>query len=129
MKKAGVIAALLPAVNFFLGNSKHAPARMFIEEGVPVALATDFNPGTCPCLNMQTVLAIACSQLRMTPAEAITAATINGAHALCRADRIGSLETGKQADIIVLDVNDYREVPYFFGVNHCQMVIKNGKML
>jgi imidazolonepropionase len=129
LKKAGVIATLLPAVNFFLGHSKHAPARTFIEEGVPVALATDFNPGTCPCLNMQTVLAIACSQLRMTPAEAISATTINGAHAICRGDRIGSLEADKQADLILLDVRDYREIPYFFGVNHCRTVIKKGKML
>ncbi len=129
LKKAGVIATLLPAVNFFLGNSKPAPARTFIEEGVPVALATDFNPGTCPTPNMQLVIAIACSQLRMTPAEAITAATINGAHAVCRAARIGSLEAGKQADIIVLDVPDYRELAYFFGVNHCRAVIKKGRVL
>jgi len=127
LRKAGVIATFLPAVNVFLGSNRRAPARTFIEEGVPVALATDFNPGTCPTPNIQLVIAIACSQLRMTPAEAITAATINGAHAVCRGERLGSLEAGKQADIIVLDVPDYRELSYFFGVNHCRGVIKAGQ--
>jgi imidazolonepropionase len=128
LKKAGVVATLLPGVAFHVGT-KYPPARMLIDAGVTVALATDFNPGTCPCLNMQLVIAIACSQLRMTPAEAIRAATINGARALCRGDRLGSLEAGKQADIIVLDVADYRELPYYFGVNHCRLVVKKGRLV
>lgn len=126
LKKAGVIATLLPGVAFFLGK-KQAPARMLLDAGVTVALATDFNPGTCPCLNMQLIIAIACSQMRMTPMEAITAATLNGAKALCRQDKVGSIEPGKQADIIILDVPDYRELAYYFGVNHCRVVIRRGK--
>ncbi len=128
LKKAGVVATLLPGVAFHLGG-KYAPARMLMDAGVTVALATDFNPGTCPCPNMQLVIAIACSQMRMTPVEAIRAATINGARALCREGRIGSLEAGKQADVIVLDVADYRELPYYFGVNHCRTVIRRGKVV
>ena len=128
LKKAGVVATLLPGVAFHLGT-KYPPARMLLDAGVTVALATDFNPGTCPCLNMQLIIAIACSQMRMTPAEAIRSATINGARAICRRDRIGSLEAGKQADIIVLDVPDYRELAYYFGVNHCRIVIKRGKVV
>lgn len=129
LKAAGVIATLLPAVTFHLGRGSYPPARTLIDAGVPVALATDFNPGTCPTPNMQLVIAIACSQMRMTPAEAIRAATINGARALCRADRLGSLEAGKQADVIVLDVADYRELPYYFGVNHCRVTIKRGTVV
>jgi imidazolonepropionase len=78
---------------------------------------------------MQFILSLACTQMRMTPAEAITASTINAAHALRRADRIGSLEPGKQADLIVLDVDDYREIPYYFAVNHCVMTVKRGRVL
>jgi imidazolonepropionase len=78
---------------------------------------------------MQMILALACSQMRMTPAEAIAAATINGAYAVGRGDRAGSLESGKQADLVVMDVDDYREIPYYFGVNHCVMAIKNGKVV
>ena len=94
-----------------------------------MALATDFNPGTSPTLNMQFILSLACTQMRMTPAEAIAASTINGAHALRRADRIGSLEAGKQADLIVLDVEDYREIPYYFAMNHCVMTVKRGRIV
>ena len=94
-----------------------------------MALATDFNPGTSPTPNMQFILSLACSALRMTPAEAIFAATINAAYALLRADRLGSLEPGKQADLIVMDVGDYREIPYYFGVNHCRMTVKAGRIV
>ncbi len=127
--RSNVIATLLPGANFHLGLEHYAPARKLIEAGAIVALATDFNPGTSPTPNMQFILSVACSAMRMTPAEAITAATLNGAWALRRADRLGSLEPGKQADLIVMDVGDYREIPYYFGVNHCRMTVKAGEVV
>ncbi|MGA2263665.1 MAG: imidazolonepropionase [Acidobacteriota bacterium] len=126
LRRAGTVATLVPGVTFNLGLTRYPPARKLIEAGVPVALATDFNPGSCFTLNMQLILSIACSQMRMTPAEAITAATLNGAHALGLSERLGSLEEGKQADIALMNVADYREIPYFFGVNHCAVTIKKG---
>jgi imidazolonepropionase len=122
-----VVATLLPGANFHLGLKQYPPARKLIAAGAAVALATDFNPGTSPTLNMQFILSLACTQMRMTPAEAIAASTINAAHALRRAHRIGSLEAGKQADLIVLEVEDYREIPYYFAVNHCVMTVKRGR--
>ncbi len=121
-----VIATLLPATLFMLGAGRYAPARKLIEAGAAVALATDFNPGTSPTFNMQFVLSLACTQMKMTPAEAITAATINGAAAICRHGRLGSLEPGKQADAGVYDVGDYREIPYFAAVNFCVATFKRG---
>jgi imidazolonepropionase len=100
-----------------------------IESGVAVALATDFNPGTSPTYNMQMILSLACSQMRMTPAEALAAATVNGAHAIRCADRAGTIEAGKQADLVVFNVPDYREIPYHFGVNLVAMTIKKGQVL
>jgi imidazolonepropionase len=94
-----------------------------------VALATDYNPGTSPTLSMPMILSLACTQLRMTPAEGIAAATINAAYALRREKEIGSLETGKSADISVFEVEDYREIPYYFGVNKCWMTIKRGEIV
>jgi imidazolonepropionase len=129
LSRAGTVATLLPGTAFNLGLSKYAPARKLIEAGVPVALATDFNPGSCFTLNMQLILAIACSQMKMTPAEAITASTINGAYSLGLSERLGSIEEGKQADIVLMDVADYREIPYYFGVNHCVLVIKKGQIV
>jgi imidazolonepropionase len=129
LRQAGTVATLLPGATFNLGLTRHAPARKLIDRGVPVALATDFNPGSCYTLNMQLMLSIACSQMRMTPAETITAATLNGAYALGLSDRLGSLEEGKQADIALMNVADYLEIPYFFGVNHCAMTIKKGKIV
>jgi len=123
------IGTLLPGSVFHLGLSRYPPARGLIDAGVPVALATDFNPGSSPTLSMQMVLSLACTQMRMTPAEAIVAATINGAHALGRARRIGSLEPGKQADLIIIEVENYRQIPYFFGMNHCRMTMKKGKIV
>ena len=120
------VATLLPGCCFHLGLQHYAPARALIDAGAIVALATDFNPGTSPTLSMAMVLSLACTQMRMTPAEAIAAATINAAYSLGRADRIGSLEVGKQADLAIFDVEDYREIPYYFGVNHCWMTIKHG---
>ncbi len=94
-----------------------------------MALATDFNPGSCFTMNMQLVLSIACSQMKMTPAEAVTAATINGAYAIGASAHLGSIEEGKQADIVLMDVSDYREVPYFMGINHCVVTIKKGNIV
>jgi imidazolonepropionase len=124
-----VIATLLPSTLFMLGKTHYAPARKLISSGAAVALATDFNPGTSPTLNMQFVLSLACTQMRMTPAEAIVAATINGACAVRRGHRLGSIEAGKQADIAVYDVGDYREIPYFAAVNFCSATFKRGEMV
>ena len=94
-----------------------------------VALATDYNPGTSPTLSMPMILSLACTQLRMTPAEAIAATTINAACALKRGQSIGSLDVGKQADMAIFDVEDYREIPYYFGVNKCWMTLKRGQTI
>jgi len=123
-----VIATLLPSTLFMLGATHYAPARKLIENGAAVALATDFNPGTSPTFNMQFVLSLACTQMRMTPAEAIVAATMNGACAVRRGQRLGSIEVGKQADIAVYDVADYREIPYFAAVNFCSATFKRGEI-
>jgi imidazolonepropionase len=123
------IATLLPGSVFHLGLDRYPPARALIDADVAVALATDFNPGSSPTLSMQMILSLACAQMRMTPAEAIAAATINGAHAVGRAGRIGSVEPGKQADLCIMEVEDYRQIPYFFGMNHCSMTIKKGKIV
>ena len=127
--KSKTVATLLPGCDFHLGLKQYAPARALIDAGVIVALATDYNPGTSPTLSMPMILSLACNQLRMTPAEAIAAATMNAAYALRRAEKIGSLEVGKQADIAVFDVADYREIPYYFGVNHCWMTLKRGRVI
>jgi len=126
---ANVIAVLLPGAVFNLGLTRYAPARRMIETGLAVAMATDFNPGSSPTPSMQMALSIACTQMRMTPAEAIVAATINAAYSLACGDRIGSLETGKQADLVVFDCPDYRQIPYFFGINHARTVIKRGRVV
>jgi imidazolonepropionase len=129
LRRAQTVATLLPGTAFNMGRMHYPPARALIAAGVPVALATDFNPGSCFTLNMQLILAFACTQMRMTPAEAITAATVNGAYSLGLADRLGTLEEGKQADIVLMNVSDYREVPYFFGINHCAVTIKKGNIV
>jgi len=97
-----------------------------MDAGVPVALATDYNPGTSPTLSMPMAMSLACTQMKMSPAEAIAAATINGAWALRVADRKGSIEPGKDADFAVFAVDDYREIPYWFGANHCSVTVLNG---
>jgi imidazolonepropionase len=124
-----VIATLLPSTLFMLGETHYAPARKLIESDAAVAIATDFNPGTSPTLNMQFVMTLACTQMRMTPAEAITAATINGAAAVRRADRLGSIEPAKQADFAIYDVTDYREIPYYAAVNFCSATFKRGVLI
>jgi imidazolonepropionase len=129
LAQSHTIATLLPGAVFHLGLRTYAPARALIDGGGAVALATDFNPGTSPTYNMQMVLSLACTEMRMSPAEAIAAATINGAHALGCADRVGSLEAGKQADLLVLHVACYRELPYYFGANHVHLTMKRGMIL
>jgi len=127
LAKSDTVATLLPGCDFHLGLKQYAPARALIDAGAIVALATDYNPGTSPTMSIPMILSLACTQLRMSPAEAITAATINAAYSLRREKQIGSLETGKQADIAVFDVEDYREIPYYFGVNKCWMTLKKGR--
>jgi imidazolonepropionase len=127
--KSRTVATLLPGCDFHLGLDRYAPARELIDAGAIVALATDFNPGTSPTLNMAMILSLACSLLRMTPAEVIAAATINAAYSLGREKRIGSIEVGKQADLAVFEVADYREIPYYFGVNTCWMTMKRGEIV
>ncbi len=123
------VATLLPGAVFHLGSERYPPARALIEAGAAVALATGFDPNVCPCFSMPMILALACTRMRMTPAEAITAATINGAHALGLAACVGSIEPGKLADLVIFDVPDYREIPYHFGVNLVSMVLKRGRVL
>lgn len=122
------VATLLPGANYFLGTERYPPARKLIEAGVAVALATDYNPGSSPTSNMQFILSLACTQMRMSPAEAIAAATINGAHALRLADRKGSIEPGKDADLAVFAVRDYRELAYWFGSNLCGLTVIQGEI-
>jgi imidazolonepropionase len=129
LARSRVAATLLPGCCFHLGLTHFAPALALIDAGAIVALATDFNPGTSPTPSMQMILSLACTQLRFTPAEAIVAATINGAYALHRAGQIGSLEVGKYADFAAFDVADHREIPYYFGVNHCVLTVKRGRII
>jgi imidazolonepropionase len=129
LAQSNTVATLLPGAVFYLGSQHYAPARMLLDSGAAVALATNYNPETSPSQNMQMTIALACREMKMTPAEALTAATINGAHALRRASSIGSLERGKSADLLMLSVPDYREIPYHFGVNLVDLVMKNGVTL
>ena len=126
LAKLDTVATLVPGANYFLGLKSYPDARRFIEAGVPVALATDYNPGTSPTISMPMGMSLACTQMKMAPAEAIAAATINGAWALRLADHKGSIEPGKDADLAVFEVGDYREIPYWYGANHCQMTVLNG---
>ncbi len=128
LAKSGTIATLLPGTAFFLGLS-YAPARKLIERGVAVALASDCNPGTCPTENLPLVGAMACTQMKMLPAEAIVALTLNAAAALGCSDRLGSLKVGKQADVIICDVPNHRHLFYHFGINHVEKVIKAGRVV
>jgi len=128
MADKGVIAVLLPAAAFSLMTGRYADARKMISFGVPVALGTDFNP-SCWVENQQLVIAFACNFMKLTPAEAITAATINAAHAIDKASEVGSLEVGKKADVIILDVPDHKFLGYRFGVNLVDKVIKDGRLV
>jgi len=126
LAKSQTVATLLPGCDFHLGLKQYAPARQLIDAGAIVALATDYNPGTSPTVSMPMILSLACTQLRMTPAEAITAATINAAYSLRREKHIGSFGVGKFADLAVFEVADYREIPYYFGMNTCWLTMKRG---
>lgn len=128
LRESGVVAVLLPGVSLFL-NHAYAPARKLIDAGVPVALATDFNPGSCMSFSMPLMMTLACTQMRMTPEEAITACTLNGAAALKLSDTVGSVELGKQGDLVLYRVPNYRFLAYHFGVNHVKTVIKRGVIL
>ena len=126
LAKTDTVATLLPAANYFLGLSEFPPARKLIAAGAAVALATDYNPGTSPTTSMPFVLSVACTHMKMSPAEAIVAATINGACALNLQHTKGSLEPGKDADIAIFDAQDYREIPYWFGINRCWKTLLRG---
>ncbi len=125
---AGTVATLVPGSNYFL-NKSYPPARRLIDAGAAVALATDFNPGSCPCWDMRMIMSIACTQMRMTPEEALVAATINGAAALGLQKSHGSLEPGKVADLVCYEAEDYRELPYYFGASQVVWTIKRGVMV
>jgi imidazolonepropionase len=129
LAKSETVATLLPGCDFHLGLKHYAPARDLIDAGAIIALATDYNPGTSPTVSMPMILSLACTQLGMTPAEAISAATINPAYSLDREKQIGSLEVGKLADLSIFDVDDYREIPYYFGMNTCHATIKRGQIV
>jgi len=128
LAEKGVVAVLLPGAAFSLMLGRYADARKMIEFNVPVALGTDFNP-SCWIENMQTIIALACYEMKMTSAEAIVAATINAAHALNRAREVGSLEVGKRANILVLGVPNHKFLGYRHGVNMVEKVVKNGKLV
>jgi imidazolonepropionase len=128
LASSGVVCTLLPGASFHL-NVGFAPGRALIDAGAIVALATDFNPGTSPTLSLPMVMSLACAGMRLRPAEAIAAATVNAAYSLRRDERIGTIEPGKQADLAVFDVADYREIPYYFGVHLCWMTIKRGEVM
>lgn len=128
MAKGGVIACLLPATSFYLG-AVFAPARDMVSAGVPVAMATDFNPGSCPCLNLQFVINLGCLKYRLTPEEVLTAVTLNAAAAIDLAGRVGSVEPGKQADLVIWDAPDLDYICYRMGSNLAKTVIKKGAVV
>jgi imidazolonepropionase len=126
---AGTVAVLLPGAAFTLMEKVWAPARTLIERGVPIALATDFNPGSCPILSMPLIVGIACLRRMLTPAEALVASTLNAAHAIGMGDEVGSLVPGKRADVLILDAPSYVQLAYWFGRNLVDTVIKNGRVV
>jgi imidazolonepropionase len=126
LAKREAVATLVPGANYFLGLEKFPPARKLIDAGVAPALATDYNPGSSPTPSVPFVLSLACTRMKMSPAEAIAAATINGAWALCLGKRKGSIERGKDADLAIFQVEDHREIPYWFASNRCALTILKG---
>jgi imidazolonepropionase len=126
LAKSNTVATLVPGANYFLGLKSYPDARRLIDAGVAVALATDYNPGTSPLISMPMAMSLACTHMKMSPAEAVAAATINGAAALRLMDRKGSIEPGKDADLAVFNLQDYREIPYWFGANRCALSVLNG---
>ncbi|MED4889131.1 imidazolonepropionase [Lysinibacillus fusiformis] len=128
MAEAGTIAVLLPGTAFFL-SAPFARGRLMIDEGVPVAISTDFNPGSSPTMSLPFIMNLACMHMGMTLEEVLTATTINAAYAVNRGEQIGSLEVDKKADVIILDVANYKQLQYFYGMNHTNTVIKNGQVV
>jgi imidazolonepropionase len=129
LAQSSTVATLVPGANYFLGLKNYPPARELIDTGVAVALATDFNPGSSPIASMPFVLSLACTQMKMSPAEAIAAATINAACALQLQENKGSIEPGKDADIAVFNVRDCREIPYWTATNRCELVLAGGMLV
>ena len=129
LAKSSVVGTLLPGVVYYRGRDRYAPARRLIDRGAALALASGFSPDQSPSLSMPMVLSLACTQMGMRPEEAVSAATINGAAALDRAKLVGSLEPGKQADLVIFDVGDFREIVDCFGVNLCVLTMKRGKVI
>ena len=129
LANSDVVGIVLPAVNFNLGSHDFADAHALIDAGAAVALSTDINPGSAPCPSVPLVLALATRYQRLLPAEALNAATINAAFGVGLADRIGSLAPGKQADLLVLNCMDFRQVTYQFGGNLVEVVVKNGRIV
>lgn len=127
LARSRTIATLVPGANYFLGHKQFPPARRLIESGAAVALATDYNPGSSPTLSLPFVMSLACTHLSMTPAEAISAATINAACALRLEDRKGSIAAGKDADLALFDIDDYREIAYWFAWNRCVEMVVSGQ--
>lgn len=128
MAKAGTIAVLLPGTAFFL-RAPYARGRLMVDSGVPVAISTDFNPGSSPTISLPFIQNLACMNMGMTMEEVLCATTINAAHAIKRADQVGTLEKGKQADVLILDVPNYKQLQYFYGMNHTDTVIKAGNVV
>ncbi len=129
MKEAGVVATLLPGTTFFLGKSKYAPARKILDSGITVALATDYNPGSSFIQSMPLIMSLACLHLDMTVEEVFTAATFGGASALQRQDTVGSIEVGKQADLVIWDEQELSEIAYRVGESRVQLIIKSGNLV
>jgi imidazolonepropionase len=129
LRDAGVVAVLLPGTSFSLGLGRYAPARAMIDAGLPVALATDCNPGSSMTESMQMMMTLACVEMRMTAAEALIASTVNAAFAVALGTEHGSLAVGKKADVVVFDAEDYREIPYHYGVSNVCHVVKNGDVV
>lgn len=129
MKAAGTIPVLLPASVFGLGLSKYPQARAMIEAGLPVVLATDFNPGSSPTPSIPMAMFLACTQMKMTPAECLTATTVNAAYSLGLGDSVGSIEVGKRADFAIFDCDDYRELVNFFGFSQAKAVWARGRQI
>ncbi len=127
LAQSSTVAVLLPGTSFNLMTGSYAPAKTMLEAGVALALATDYNPGSCPTENLQLIMTLGCLKLGLTPAQVLAAVTINAAHALSLAESIGSLEPGKKADMVVFDADNEAYLPYHFGVNHAWKVIKDGK--
>jgi imidazolonepropionase len=129
MHDSGVVPVLLPATLFSLGSKTYARARDMIAADLPVALATDFNPGSCNCDSIPLVMSLACLMMRMTPAEALCAVTINAAAAINLDDKVGSITVGKQADVLLWNIPSYKYIPYHMGSSYPEIVIKKGKLL